>query len=220
MKPNEQKQDFGVFLWLRPKKATCFCLCSNIEKTNVKHWSLNCFITSCCCFYLPVVFFFFLLSVSLHHLLTLSLIYMCIVHLQSGEWDGCLVCLCCILLLIHFPLKHFLFPSQIHSLKSIHMLLLTPIPEKLSISKFLPDFVLNHACFRWGIQIRSFFSYVILHFKQRFWDPVFTCEYQSIQHLWCFHLRVATAMFASFLCQGKRRVRARVPSGCTEPVST
>lgn len=42
----------------------------------------------------------------------------------------------------------------------------------------------------------------------------------SLQHLWCFHFRNATAMFASFLCQGKTRVRERVPSCCTEPVST
>lgn len=55
--------------------------------------------------------------------------------------------------------------------------------------------------------------YVTLHFKQIQVHP-------TTQHLWYFHLRVATAMFMSFLCHGKRWASARVPSGCTKPVRT
>lgn len=92
-------------------------LCSVIDETDVKH----CSVTSPCCCYLPVSLSAFCQPPSS----LLSLIYTCIVHHQSGVWDSCLECLCCILLLIHFPLKHFLFPSQIYSLTCTHKLLLT-----------------------------------------------------------------------------------------------
>lgn len=47
-----------------------------------------------------------------------------------------------------------------------------------------------------------------------------TVYFQSFQHLWCFHLRIATAMLRSFFCQGKRCFSATVPSGWTAPART
>lgn len=112
-------------LWLRTKIRPCACTvqhywwiwCTTLIFKLLFHFLLL--------FLAPCFFSFFCQPPSSAPSLSCSLICMCIVHLQSGVWDGCLECLCCILLLIHFPLKHFLFPSQIYSLTCTHKLLLT-----------------------------------------------------------------------------------------------
>lgn len=62
-----------------------------IDETDVKHWSLNSSVTSSHCFYLPLSFSSFCQPPS--SALSLSCTYMCIIHLQSGVWDCCLVSL-------------------------------------------------------------------------------------------------------------------------------
>ena len=102
------KAQEGYFWYsLNQKESPVLVLRSVIDQPDVKHWSSDRSVASSRCLYRPLLPF----NLSARRLpLSPSLIYMCIVHLQPAVWDGCLECLCCILLLIHFHPETFPFP--------------------------------------------------------------------------------------------------------------
>lgn len=102
----------------------------------------------------------------------LSVIYTCIVHLQSGKWE----CLICILPLIHFPVKHFPFPTALHL-----QFTYTNYTNEMKMGQYYISIVIRAGC---GVpkSIRHYFILVILCWTDSTmqWHACLFCHFCSI----------------------------------------